>query len=105
MSNKVEVYMVVNLEIQDADSYRNYEKGFFPMLKKHSGRFVTFDDTVEHLEGHTPVKGRMIIFAFPSEEKAKEWFNDPEYQELSKIRRSSTSITSLTMVKGLPPRK
>lgn len=47
----------------------------------------------------------MIIFAFPSEEKAKEWFNDPEYQELSKIRRSSTSITSLTMVKGLPPRK
>ena len=33
MSNSVEVYMVVNLEIQDADSYRNYEKGFFPMLK------------------------------------------------------------------------
>ena len=105
MSNGVEVYMVVNLEIEDPDNYRNYEKGFFPMLKKHSGRFVTFDDTVEHLEGHTPVKGRIIIFAFPSEEKAKEWFNDPEYQELSKIRRSSTSITSLTMVKGLPPRK
>ena len=104
MSNSVEVYMVVNLEIEDADNYRNYEKGFFPMLKKHGGRFVTFDDTVEHLEGHTPVKGRIIIFAFPSERKAKEWFNDPEYQELSKIRRSSTSIASLTMVKGLPPR-
>lgn len=105
MSNAVEVYMVVNLEIKDPDSYRNYEKGFFPMLKKHSGRFVTFDDSVEHLEGHTPIKGRIIIFAFPSEDKAKEWFNDPEYQELSKIRRSSTSIGSLTMVKGLPPRK
>ena len=105
MSNEVEVYMVVNLEIKDPDNYRNYEKGFFPILKKHSGRFVTFDDSVEHLEGHTPIKGRIIIFAFPSEDKAKEWFNDPEYQELSKIRRSSTSITSLTMVKGLPPRK
>ena len=105
MSNAVEVYMVVNLEIKDPDSYRDYEKGFFPMLKKHSGRFVTFDDSVEHLERHTPIKGRIIIFAFPSEDKAKEWFNDPEYQELSKIRRSSTSITSLTMVKGLPPRK
>ena len=66
---------------------------------------MTFDDSVEHLEVHTPIKGRIIIFAFPSEDKAKEWFNDPEYQELSKIRRSSTSITSLTMVKGLPPRK
>ena len=101
----VPVYIVANLHVTNAEEYRVYEKGFFPMLKKHSGRFVTFDDTVEHLEGHTPVKGRMIIFAFPSEEKAKEWFNDPEYQELSKIRRSSTSITSLTMVKGLPPRK
>ena len=33
MSNAVEVYMMVNLEIKDPDSYRNYEKGFFPMLK------------------------------------------------------------------------
>ena len=104
MSNEIEVYMVANLEIEDADSYKNYERGFFPILKKHGGRFVTFDDTVEHLEGHTPVKGRIIIFDFPSEGRAKEWFNDPEYQELSKIRRSSTSIASLTMVKGLPQR-
>ena len=50
MSNEIEVYMVANLEIEDADSYRNYERGFFPILKKHGGRFVTFDDTVEHLE-------------------------------------------------------
>ena len=101
---EVKVYLIANLQIHDADRYREYEKGFFPILKKHGGRFVTFDDTVEHLEGHTPMKGRIIIFSFPSEEKAKEWFNDPEYQELSKIRRSSTSIASLTMVKGLPPR-
>ena len=98
MSNEIEVYMVANLEIEDADSYRNYERGFFPILKKHGGRFVTFDDTVEHLEGHTPVKGRIIIFAFPSEGRAKEWFNDPEYQELSKLRKAATVNATFTIM-------
>jgi hypothetical protein len=31
----VKVCMVVNLEIEDVDTYRIYEKGFFPILKKH----------------------------------------------------------------------
>ena len=28
------VYMVVNLAVTDAETYRKYEKGFFPLLKK-----------------------------------------------------------------------
>ena len=41
----VKVYMVVNLEIEDKDTYLKYEKGFFPILKKHGGEFLTFDDS------------------------------------------------------------
>ena len=98
MSNAVEVYMVVNLEIKDPDSYRDYEKGFFPMLKKHSGRFVTFDDSVEHLEGHTPIKGRIIIFAFPSEEKAKEINEYRVDHSKSKQTKSKYSATSSAVI-------
>ena len=29
--------MVANLQIHDAERYREYEKGFFPILKKHGG--------------------------------------------------------------------
>ena len=29
----ITVYMVVNLKINDAEKYRVYEKGFFPILK------------------------------------------------------------------------
>ncbi len=28
----VPVYMVVNLKVQDADTCRQYEKGFFPLV-------------------------------------------------------------------------
>jgi len=30
----IPVYMVLNLNVTDADEYREYEKGFFPILKK-----------------------------------------------------------------------
>ena len=45
MSN-VPVYMVVNLAVTDVNEYRQYEKGFFPILKRFGGQFVTFDDNL-----------------------------------------------------------
>ena len=102
----VKVYMVVNLDIKDKDTYLKYEKGFFPMLKKHGGEFLTFDDSFRHMEGPEPLAGgRVIIFSFPSEEAADGWYNDPEYQELSQFRREGAPLRSLSLIKGLPPRK
>ena len=46
----------------------------------------------------------MIIFKFPSEDKARAWFADPESQALSEHRRAGTSLEFLTLVRGLPPR-
>jgi len=99
------VFMVVNLsEITDAAAYRTYEKGFFPILKKHGGEFVTFDDQHETFEGAAPPKGRMIIFKFPSEAAAKAWYDDPDYQALSEHRRAGTVLNYLTLVRGMAPR-
>lgn len=100
----VPVYMVVNLKITDPDSYGKYEAGFFPMLKKYDGKFITYDDNPDSLEGDAPREGRMIIFQFPSEEKARAWYADPEYQALSEFRRAGTSLDFLAMVRGLPQR-
>ena len=100
----VAVYMIANLVVNDADEYRKYEQGFFPILKRFGGEFVTFDDNHETLEGTTPTEGRVIIFKFPSEEVAKQWYNDDEYQALSELRRAGTTLRSLTMVHGMPPR-
>ena len=98
------VYMIVNLKINDPDQYKVYEKGFFPFLKKHNGSFITFDDSAECLEGEQPTQfDRVIIFSFPSEQDANNWWNDNDYQELSKHRRAATEIT-LQKVKGMAPR-
>ena len=100
----VPVYMMVNLHITEPAAYRQYEKGFFPLLKKYGGEFVTFDDAAVTLEGFSPREGRMILWRFPSESQARAWYADPEYQALSEHRRAGTRLEFLTMIRGLPPR-
>lgn len=102
--SEVPVYMVVNLSITDAQEYRRYEKGFFPILKRYGGQFITYDDNSVALEGESPRSGRMIIFTFPSEQAARDWWADEDYQTLSKHRRQGTEMEFLTMVHGLPSR-
>lgn len=101
--SEVGVYMIANLTVNDADEYRKYEKGFFPILKKFGGEFITFDDNHETFEGTDPLEGRVIIFKFPSEKAAKNWYNDAEYQSLSEFRRSGTVLKALTLVRELAP--
>jgi uncharacterized protein (DUF1330 family) len=99
------VYMIVNLCITDAEEYKKYEKKFFPILKKYNGEFVTYDDNPIHFEGKSTRQGRLIIFSFPSEQAAKDWYADVDYQAISEFRRAGTEIEFMTMVHGLPPRK
>jgi uncharacterized protein (DUF1330 family) len=96
--------VIANLHITDAVAYRRYEKGFFPLLKKYGGEFVTYDDEAITLEGSSPRSGRMIIFKFPSEAKAHAWYADFDYQVLSEYRRAGTRAEFVTIVRGLPPR-
>ena len=102
--NEVPVYVVANIVIQDPDTYKKYEKGFFPILKKYEGKFITFDDNIGQLEGSSEVSGRVIIFSFPNENLADQWYSSVEYQELSAFRREGTDTISIFKVKGQPPR-
>ena len=38
------VHFIAHFTVTDAEGYRVYEKGFFPILREHGGRFVTYDD-------------------------------------------------------------
>lgn len=100
----VPAYMIANFEIEDAESYRKYEKGFFPILKRYDGTFFTYDDNSVTLEGEDGPPGRVVMFQFPSEEKARAWYADPDYQALSEFRRAGTRLRFITLVHGLPPR-
>lgn len=102
--SQLPVYMLANLTIQDEVKYRDYAKGFFPILKRHEGEFITYDDNPHHFEGSAPRAGRVILFKFPSEAHARRWYEDPDYQAISEHRRAGTKLEFLTMIHSLPPR-
>jgi uncharacterized protein (DUF1330 family) len=89
------------MSINDVDGYRKYEKGFFPILKAHGGRFITYDDDVTVLEGERS-DGRTVIIQFESEDALMDWWNSPEYIELAEYRRASTTTHSVVVVHAPP---
>ncbi|MEP3225509.1 MAG: DUF1330 domain-containing protein [Parasphingorhabdus sp.] len=104
MSDQSPVHVIANFTVEDAETYRIYEKGFFPILKKHGGHFVTFDDETETFEGAAPLQGRVVLLKFPNAEAARNWYNDPAYQALSEHRRAGTTLKFLTMLHPIPDR-
>jgi len=97
------VHFIAHLSVNDADRYRIYEKGFFPILTAHGGRFVTYDDNVIELEGERP-GGRTVIIHFDSEEELMGWWNSEDYQALAEHRKASCTTHSVSVIHPLPPR-
>ena len=94
------VHFIAHFTINDADKYRVYEKGFFPILKAHNGTFVTYDDNVTVLEG-TPAAGRTVVIRFESEAACMAWWNSPEYRELATHRHAGTTTHSISIVHAI----
>ncbi len=94
------VHFIAHFTINDADKYRVYEKGFFPILKAHNGTFVTYDDKVMVLEG-TPAAGRTVVIRFESEAACMTWWNSPEYRELATHRHAGTTTHSISIVHAI----
>ncbi len=97
------VHFIAHITVDDPDGYRNYEKGFFPILKPYGARFVTYDDNVTVLEGDRAA-GRTIIIEFPSEDVLMQWWNSDDYVELAKLRHASVTTHSVSIVHSPPPR-
>lgn len=97
------VHFIAHFTVDDADEYRKYEKGFFPILKAHGGQFITYDDNATVLEGER-AEGRTVVIQFESEEVLQGWWNDPEYVELAKFRKAGTTTHSIVVVHPMPAR-
>ena len=97
------VRFVAHFTVTDAETYRTYEKGFFPILKAHGGRFLTYDDAPLVLEGARE-EGRTVLIEFDSEEALLGWWNSPEYRELAVHRHAGTTTHAVFVLHDPPSR-
>ena len=91
------VYLINSYDIEDFDSFKNYPPKVAPLLAKYGARVLSSDVNGIAFEGKP--KSMNAIIEFPSEEAARNCYNDPGYQEVKKIRISSTSNCSMILVR------
>ena len=92
-------YIVVNVEVHEAERYEDYRKSVLPTLGKYGGRFLVRGGKVEVLEGAWTPK-RFVIVEFPSMDIAREWWQSEAYAK-PKALRQATSHTEMVLVEGI----
>jgi uncharacterized protein (DUF1330 family) len=92
-------YIVVEVEVHDAQRYEKYKSMVPPSLEAYGGRFLVRGGQVETLEGDWAPK-RFVMVEFPSVERAKSWWESSEYAD-AKALRQATATTQMIVVEGV----
>ena len=95
-------YLIVNYSIDDADGYKDYQKGAGPALKIGSEtKLLVLDPASELVEGDGG--HQTVVLEFESKERAKEIYESGEYQEVLPTRLAATSKHFAVIVDGFRP--
>jgi uncharacterized protein (DUF1330 family) len=82
-------YFVCTMTIHDPETYRKYTARTPAIVARHGGRFLTRGDPVTTHEGEH-FEERLVLLEFPDRVAAEAWYNDSEYQNVSRFRRASS---------------
>lgn len=92
-------YFIAQVQVESRDVYQQYVDGVFPILRQYDGEVLVAHDDVDVLEGAWNPQ-RTLVIKFPSVERAKEWYESPEYQEHMQLRHQASQANAI-IVKGL----
>lgn len=96
-------YVIVDIDIKDPVLYEEYKKLAPAGVAAYGGKYLARGGKMETLEGDW-VPNRLVILEFENFERAKEWWNSPEYGPAKKMRMQSTH-TDLVILEGAPQGK
>ena len=92
-------YVIAQVDVRDAEKYPEYAKQVPATIASYDGTYLARGGRIETLEGAEPLP-RMVVLAFPSWERAKQWYDSAEYATPKAIRQAA-SIGHLWLVEGL----
>jgi uncharacterized protein (DUF1330 family) len=91
-------YWVVNLQVDDNEAYKVYQKFVTPFLAANGGRFVVRGGRQIVVEGEA--MARTVVVEFPSFADAERVYYSDEYQQGMQTRISA-SVAQFVIVEGL----
>ncbi|MGA7381979.1 MAG: DUF1330 domain-containing protein [Terriglobales bacterium] len=94
-------YVIAEVEVTDPIALKKYGEKAPAILASYNGRYVVRGGEVQPLEGEPP-KGYVVVMAFDSVAKAREWYDSPEYKAIRAIRQSATK-SRIFIAEGVAP--
>lgn len=93
-------YIIAEVEVTDPATMQKYGEQITPTLAPFNHHYVVLDGEPRSLEGE-PAK-HIVIIAFDSVEKAREWYDSPAYAPVKSLRLSAAK-TRLYIAEGIAP--
>jgi uncharacterized protein (DUF1330 family) len=84
-------YVVIDLDIVDADGFQQYIDGVGPMIERAGGRNLVVDPDALVLEGDWK-PSTLVVHEFPSRAAVQEFWDSPEYAPFKELRRRHSSV-------------
>jgi uncharacterized protein (DUF1330 family) len=92
-------YVIVDVKINNPGEYEEYKKLTPASVAAYQGSFIVRGGTTETLEGDWE-PGRIVLLEFPNAERARQWWNSPEYAP-AKLIRQGASATRMILADGV----
>ncbi|GAB3762860.1 DUF1330 domain-containing protein [Ramlibacter monticola] len=91
-------YILANVDVTDPQQYEQYKKLSTAAMQAHGAEVCVRGGAVQVLEGDwTP--GRMVLLKFPSVEKARAFYDSPEYAAAKKAREGA-AVMRMVLIEG-----
>jgi uncharacterized protein (DUF1330 family) len=94
----MKAYLVLDLSVNDFGGFRKYIAEIPVFIAKHSGKYIVQGVQPAIIEGDWKPE-RVVIIEFPERKKAEAFLDDPEIQDLFKVRHDTTT-SKLVLVDG-----
>ena len=94
-------YLVAETEIIDSATMQKYGPLVPETLAPFNHHYVIRSSKFQALEGEAP-KDRLVVIAFDSADRAREWWNSPAYDAIKPIRQSAAK-SRIFIVEGVLP--
>jgi uncharacterized protein (DUF1330 family) len=94
-------YIIAEVEVTDPAALQKYGAQAPGIVTAYNGHYVIRGGKPQVLEGEAP-KGFIVVIGFDSVEKARAWYDSPEYTAIRSIRQNATK-SRLLLAEGVAP--
>lgn len=90
-------HVIITLNVQDPVMFDAYRQKAGDALAKHGGAVVQASKDAEQKIGTEDLAQMIVIVAFPTKDAAHAWLDDPELQDVHKLRNESCDQTLIVL--------